>query len=56
MPAYESARPATSSGVGGAAAFGTSGSDGSGPFPTTNAKLPFVSCPSTAETAVQATR
>ncbi len=55
MPAYDSARPATSSGDGGADAFGTSSRLGSGPLPTTKANDPFVSWPSTAETAVHAT-
>jgi hypothetical protein len=56
IPAYESARPAISSGLGGGAAFGTGGGVGIGPFPTTNAKLPLVVWPSTALVAVQATR
>ena len=55
IPAYESARPATSSGDGGGAASGTSLMAGSGPLPTTKAKLPLVVCPSTALVAVHAT-
>ena len=56
MPAYDRARPAISSGSGGGALAPTSGTAGSGPLPTTNAKLPFVVCPSTALVAVHATR
>ena len=57
MPAYESARPATSSGEGGgAAALPTSGSAGRGALPTAKAKAPFVVWPSTADDAVHDTR
>src|SRR2546430_17016933 len=57
MPAYESARPATSSGEGGgAAALPTSGSAGRGALPTAKAKAPFVVWPSTADDAVHETR
>jgi len=56
MPAYDRARPTISSVVGGGADPPMSGTAGSGPLPTTNAKLPFVVCPSTALLAVQATR
>src|SRR2546428_13803366 len=54
-PAYEKARPAISSGLGGGAAPGTGGGAGSGQCPTTKVKLPFVVCPSTALVAVHAT-
>src|SRR5258705_13502611 len=47
IPAYESARPATSSGLGGGAASGTGGGVGIGPFPRTKAKRPWVVGPST---------
>jgi len=55
MPAYESARPAISSGRGAGTASATSGTGGSGPLPMTKAKLPLVVWPSTALVAVQAT-
>ena len=56
MPANVSARPASSSALGGGADGPMSGIVGRGALPTTNANAPFVSWPSTAERAVHETR
>jgi hypothetical protein len=55
IPAYESARPAISSAVGGGAEGPMSLMAGSGAL-MANANAPFVSWPSTAETVVHETR
>ncbi|TMC28103.1 MAG: hypothetical protein E6J27_09685 [Chloroflexi bacterium] len=56
MPANVSARPASSSALGGGADGPMSGIVGRGALPTTKANAPFVSWPSTAERAVHETR